>query len=78
MYVVPLIDLQPEFDNPEAEAEIVEQIAQACESNGFLWFLDTESQNKLSNTVGRPVMNFSLFLKRKNRKLRCPLQDILW
>ena len=35
MHDVPLIDLQPQFDNTAAEAEIVEQIAQACERSGF-------------------------------------------
>jgi len=35
MHDVPLIDLKPQFENPSAEAEIVEQIAHACESSGF-------------------------------------------
>jgi len=35
MHDVPLIDLKPQFENPSAEAEIVEQVAQACESSGF-------------------------------------------
>ena len=35
MHDVPLIDLQPQFDNPSAEAEIAEQISHACESSGF-------------------------------------------
>ena len=35
MYDIPLIDLQPQFDNPVAEAEIVKQIADACASSGF-------------------------------------------
>ena len=66
MHDVPLIDLQPQFDNPAAEAEIEEQIAHACEAVYFLRFADMVSQKKLSNTAGRPVMNFLLFLKRKN------------
>jgi len=32
---VPLIDLQHQFDNPAAEAEIVKQIGDACENSGF-------------------------------------------
>ncbi|HBR59577.1 MAG TPA: hypothetical protein DEA86_03815 [Deltaproteobacteria bacterium] len=35
VYDIPLIDLQPQFDNPVAEAEIVKQIADACASSGF-------------------------------------------
>jgi len=32
---IPLIDLQPQFDNHAKETEIVKQIRDACENNGF-------------------------------------------
>ena len=32
---IPLIDLQPQFDNHAKETEIVKQIGEACENNGF-------------------------------------------
>ena len=35
VYDIPLIDLQPQFDNPVAEAGIVKQIGDACKNSGF-------------------------------------------
>ncbi len=32
---IPLIDLQPQFENHAKETEIVKQIRDACENNGF-------------------------------------------
>ena len=32
---IPLIDLQPQFDNHAKETEIVKQIGEACENNGI-------------------------------------------
>ena len=35
MYDIPFIDLQPQFDNPVAEAEIAKKIGDACKNSGF-------------------------------------------
>ncbi|MED5402997.1 MAG: 2-oxoglutarate and iron-dependent oxygenase domain-containing protein [SAR324 cluster bacterium] len=35
VYDIPLIDLQPQFDNPVAEAEIAKKIGDACKKSGF-------------------------------------------
>jgi isopenicillin N synthase-like dioxygenase len=66
VYDIPLIDLQPQFDNPVAEAEIVKQIGGACKTADFLRFVDTVFQKKLSNIAGRSVMIFFHLLKQKS------------
>jgi len=66
MHDVPLIDLQPQFDNPSAEAEIAEQIAHACESSVFFAVRRHGIPEKIIEHCWQASHEFFLFLKRNN------------
>ena len=77
MHDVPLIDLQPQFDNPAAEAEIAEQISHACESSGFFAVHRHGIPKKIIEDCWQASHEFFSLSEEEKLKVKMPLQDIL-
>ena len=72
MYDIPLIDLQHQFDNPAAEAEIVKQITDACASSGFFAVRGHGIPEKIIEHCWQVSHDFFALAEAEKQKVKMP------
>ena len=69
---IPLIDLQPQFENHAKETEIVKQIGEACENNGFFAVRGHGISEKVIEHCWQVSHDFFALAAEEKQKVKMP------
>ena len=69
---IPLIDLQPQFENHANETEIVKQIGEACENNGFFAIRGHGISEKVIEHCWQVSHDFFALAEEEKQKVKMP------
>ena len=69
---IPLIDLQPQFDNLAKETEIIKQIRDACENNGFFAVRGHGISEKVIEHCWQVSHDFFALAEEEKQKVKMP------